>query len=185
MQFTHSLWRRALIKERQIQNPSAALIKALLINGAKNITGQYVPAEAGSIPNNAEGFGRIDMAATVGPFQANAQLVLQDESTALDTGEEEQVSIPLAAGARQLKVTLVWTDPPGETLQNDLDLIVRAANGQERHGNRSVPSTRFDRVNNVEQVTWTDVPPGSAEIIVRAHRVAQFPQPYALVIRSV
>lgn len=179
-----ALVREYLIKERHITNPSAALVKALLINGAKNISGQYVPAEAGRIPNNAEGFGRIDMAATIGPFPTNTQLILKDEATALDTGEEERVSLPIAASARQVKVTLVWTDPPGETLQNDLDLIVRSANGQERHGNRTATSTRFDRVNNVEQVTWTDVPSGSAEIIVRAHRVVQFPQPYALVIRS-
>ena len=56
-----------------------------------------------------------------------------------------------------LKVTLVWTDPPGAKLQNDLDLIVKASNGQERHGNMGT-GKGFDRVNNVEQVVWKTSP---------------------------
>ena len=37
----------------------------------------------------------------------------------------------------------------------------------------------FDRANNVEQVLWTNMPPGEAKIIVRAFRITQFAQPYA------
>jgi len=76
------------------------------------------------------------------------------------------------------KVTLVWSDPAGPLLQNDLDLIVVAADGSERHGNAGT-SNSFDRVNNVEQVVWTDMPPGSARIVVRAFHITRFPQPYA------
>jgi serine protease AprX len=177
-----ALVRQYLIEERGMPNPSAALIKAMLINGAQNISGQYVPSEAGRIPNNAEGFGRINMAATVGPFAQNEQLILHDEGPLLDTGDEDGFTVAVAANTSLLKVTLVWTDPPGETLQNDLDLIVRAADGQERHGNART-SSGFDRLNNVEQIVWSDVPAGSAEISVRAHRIAQFPQAFALVIR--
>lgn len=77
-----------------------------------------------------------------------------------------------------LKITLVWTDPPGAALQNDLDLIVRVG-GQERHGNMGT-NPGFDRVNNVEQVSWKGLPAGDAEVVVRAHRITQFAQPYAL-----
>jgi hypothetical protein len=77
-----------------------------------------------------------------------------------------------------LKVTLVWSDPPGAALQNDLDLIVRAHNGQERHGN-SGTGRGFDRVNNVEQIVWPNIPPGDAQITVRAFRITKFPQPFA------
>jgi len=38
----------------------------------------------------------------------------------------------------------------------------------------------FDRVNNVEQVRWKDLPADHAEVVVRAHRITQFAQPYAL-----
>ena len=77
-----------------------------------------------------------------------------------------------------LKITLVWSDPPGSTLQNDLDLIVKASNAQERHGNMGT-SSAFDRINNVEQVIWENIPPGEVKITIRAFRITQFPQPYA------
>lgn len=107
--------------------------------------------------------------------------VLQDEATALDDqGDEATVDVSVPAGAT-LKATLVWTDPPGDTLQNDLDLIVRVG-GDERHGNMLPNSTSFDRVNNVEQVLWTGLAAAIAKVIVRAHRI-QFPQSFALVVR--
>ena len=68
--------------------------------------------------------------------------------------------------------------PAGAALQNDLDLIVRAANGAERHGNMGT-SKKFDRANNVEQVLWANMPPGPAKITIRAFRITSFPQPYA------
>jgi hypothetical protein len=40
-------------------------------------------------------------------------------------------------GTRSQKVTLVWTDPTGEALQNDLGLIVR--NVRDRSGTATVP----------------------------------------------
>lgn len=65
---------------------------------------------------------------------------------------------------------------------NDLDLIVRTADGQERHGNMPPSSTEFDRRNNVEQVVWSNVPAGKVEIVVRANRIIEA-QSYALVVR--
>ena len=172
-----ALVREYLATEHQLTTPSAALVKAMLINGAQDAAGQYVPSETGGIPNNSEGFGRVDMAATLSDL-----VQLRDEATALDTGDEETTTITVDGGA-SLKVTLVWTDRPGATLQNDLDLIIRAADGQERHGNVAPNSTAFDRQNNVEQVVWEDLPAGNVDIIVRAHNIPFFAQSYALAIR--
>jgi serine protease AprX len=177
--------REFLRKEHQMGTPSAALVKAMLINGAKDVVGQFVPTECSGIPNCAEGFGRVDMAATIGPFAPSAKILLKDEATRLEIKDQETTRITLSPPDSLLKVTLVWTDPPGERLQNDLDLIVRTADGQERHGNVDPTSMDFDRTNNVEQVNWTNPPMGDVEIIVRAHRITQLPQSYALVIRAV
>ena len=74
---------------------------------------------------------------------------------------------------------------PGPLLINDLDLIVKAG-GAERHGNLG-ESPNFDRVNNVEQVTWEHLPTGNIEIIVRAFNIPRLQvnlaqlQDYALV----
>ena len=178
-----ALLREFAIKQKSIKKPSAALVKAMLINGAHNIGGQYTPSEAGVIPNVNQGFGRVDVAAVVGPFGSNGQLMIQDEAGVLDTGEEQNVAVSVPVGATSLKVTLVWTDPPGEGLQNDLDLIVSGPRGSERHGNQPANATAFDRTNNVEQVLWDHPTSGQVNIRVRAFRVAQFPQSYALVVR--
>jgi len=181
----------AVLRETLVKNgtpnPPAALIKALLINGAVELPGQYHPSEAGLSPNNSSGWGRVDLAGSViipGPnskagFGLGGPLRQGEESTIT-------VNIPGQAGAGgvnaqglpTLKITLVWTDPPGALLQNDLDLIVKAADGKERHGNMGT-GDGFDRRNNVEQVVWTNIPPGDAKIIIRAFHVTQFPQPFA------
>lgn len=175
--------REFLWKQLRISSPSAALIKALIINGARDVDGQYTPSEADRIPNTAEGFGLVDLAAVIGPFSAYENLLYKEEATLLDTGQEEYTTIAIAERVAMLKVTLVWTDPPGENLQNDLDLIIRTASGAERHGNMPLSSTDFDRINNVEQVIWQNVPSGRIDIIVRAYRIVELQQSYSLVIR--
>jgi len=181
---------RETLRKNGTAAPSAALIKALLINGAVELPGQYSPTEAGPSPNSDSGFGRVDLAGSVivagadpdGGFGEGGPLEQgQEESIGVEIPEgrpHEQGTAPTGAGGTTFKVTLVWTDPPGEALQNDLDLIVRSADGQERHGNMGA-SDEFDRVNNVEQIVWTDIPAGEAQIVVRAHRITRFAQPYA------
>jgi len=202
----------AVLRETLVKNgmptPSAALIKALLINGAVRLAGQYMPPEVGPNPNNVSGWGLVDLAGSVilpGP-NPNGGL---GEGGPLKQGQQSTFTINIPAGhggmalakgkkgkakkgkttaagtlavSPTLKITLVWSDPAGPNLQNDLDLIVKAANGQERHGNMGT-SAGFDRTNNVEQIVWENIPPGAAKITVRAFRITQFPQAYALAWR--
>jgi hypothetical protein len=172
---------RQFLMSQNPVSPSAALVKAMLINGAKPMRGQYTPAEVAAPPDNSQGFGRIDLAATVGPYNPGTTVVFKDEATALDTGQTEETQQAVAVG-QTLKVTLVWTDPAGEALQNDLDLIVMTPDGQELHGNVGPGATGFDRSNNVEQIVVPNIAAGTASITVRAFRTVT-PQPYALVVR--
>lgn len=166
----------------QMTKPSAALLKALVINGARDLSGQYVPSEADGIPNNSEGFGRLDLQSVVGPYGPNEQLVFFDENQALDVGQSSQQAVTVPAGAKVLKATLVWTDPPGEGLQSDLDLVVKTGN-KERHGNMPATSADFDRTNNVEQVVWENIPAGPVTVKVLCHKVTLAAQNFALVVR--
>ncbi|MFE3773113.1 S8 family serine peptidase [Streptomyces sp. NPDC057579] len=175
----------AVLRESLVKNgtpdPSAALVKAMLINGADDLPGQYDPTEAGPSPNNNSGFGLVNLEQAIVLPDAGNQAGFADEGP-LDQDQERPFTLTVPpGGSHQLKITLVWTDPPGPALQNDLDLIVRAG-GQERHGNMGT-DTGFDRVNNVEQVRWADIPSGDAQIVVRAHRITQFAQPYAVAWR--
>lgn len=181
-----ALVREWLAKERQIATPSAALLKALLINGARDIPGQYIPSEAPEIPNYSEGFGRVDVAATVNYLEKYARtLAFWDEATALNGEQTEMRTISLPDGVSQVKVTLVWTDPPGAGLQNDLDLIVRDTNGQECHGNRKIGDPSFDTDNNVEQIVWDRPSQGDLQITIRATRITSVAQSYVLVVRVI
>ncbi|KAK0728749.1 peptidase S8/S53 domain-containing protein [Lasiosphaeria miniovina] len=199
----------AVLRETLVKNgtpsPSAALIKALLINGAVELPGQYNPSEAGKSPNDSSGWGRIDVANSVVTADGTAGFRDEVAGEALDTFDEFQFAIPVKGpGPATLKVTLVWTDPAGASLQNDLDLIVVAADGAtERHGNKGAQSfpakttaqrdadeaatpalshgdEPFDRVNNVEQAVWEAVGAGDVAVIVRAHNVGLDGQTFAL-----
>lgn len=185
----------AVIRESLVNNgtaaPSAALIKAILINGAVLLAGQYHPSEAGASFNTSSGWGRVNVAGSIIVPDASTNMGFS-EGDPLKQGEESTFTIEIPgneteaaggeAGATALgqtfKITLVWTDPPGANLQNDLDLIVKAADGSERHGNMGA-SSDFDRLNNVEQVLWVSMPPGTATITVRAFHITRFAQPWA------
>ncbi|KAK2861412.1 hypothetical protein FQN49_004226 [Arthroderma sp. PD_2] len=174
----------ALIREALVKNgtkdPSAALIKAMLINGAIELPGQYVPSEAGPSPNASSGYGRVHLKNSIS--QSKEDRAGWREGGPLSQGQtDSELVIKVPGGSSNLKVTLVWSDPSGATLQNDLDLIVTAPDGTERHGNMG-DKKDFDRSNNVEQVVWTKVPSGDIKVQVRAHHIfkKQFAQRFAV-----
>lgn len=168
-----ALVREWLRRERGVLAPSAALVKALLVNGARPLGGAEGP------PNGGEGFGRLDVSASIG---LGGRVELDDEGVSLVRGDTHSVPMEVTAG-QLLSVTLAWTDPPGPRLVQDLDLIV-AIDGAELHGNRTPGDVTFDRVNNVERVRARVGISGQATILVRAARTERRGQSFALV-RSV
>jgi hypothetical protein len=158
--------------------PSAALLKATLINSAVDM------AHARPVPDRCQGWGRVLLEnALFFSGQASGEtrkLWVKDDAAPFSTGstrEERSFQIRVAAG-EPLKVTLAWTDYPSTpiatpNLNNDLDLIVSGPGG-------SFPDEP-DRRNNVEQVTIENPPAGIYTITVRSWNVPDGPQPLALV----
>ncbi len=185
--------------EKRMDDPSAALLKALLINGAANISpGQYQnQAEVPALqPNFVSGWGRLDLHDSLLP---DGRFVwLKDRTNGLRTGEETRFSVklgqPEAAGnsGRPLRITLAWTDFPASlqasrALVNDLDLEVIAPDGKRYQGNTGLYASesclrdeKWDACNNVEGLMLNGAPYGTYTIIVRAYNVPRGPQPYAL-----
>lgn len=177
--------------QSQGHTPSAALLKATLIQTATDIPGQYAGAfnEAGAIPNHDEGWGAIDVEGAVLPGRH-----FVDETRALDTGgvANEVYVAGAASAAHPAKFTLVWTDYPaapeaGVDLVNDLDLVVTAPDGQVYRGNVFVGGVSqtggtADRVNNVECVYLPVGAAGTYAVAVIGHNVPQGPQNYALLV---
>ena len=80
--------REWLTKLRGFTDPSAALLKAVLINGADDMSpGQYLsPQEIPSQrPNNVSGWGRLDLTPSLDPL-APTQIWLKDQTAGLKTG---------------------------------------------------------------------------------------------------
>lgn len=186
--------------ERQdgVKNPTGSLIKALLINGAVPIKGQYVPEDVNEEYNPHSGFGRVDLAGSL-PKLDNAYsgygvgVANEDDDTPFtleiplpELREEQRAADAPGTGKSQwsLKVTLSYADLPGAMLQNDLNLIV-VFDEHEYHGNQSnhqfpVGSKgAFDRLNNVEQVILPIVSTGTVQIIVKPFRFMSDRVPFA------
>lgn len=152
-------------------DPSPAMVKALLVNNAEDIAGN-----TGPIPNNDEGWGRINIANVV---SASVPSIYIDQTVVFTDTDDRWVGTFIAADRSQpLRVTLVWTDPPGPighnpTLINDLDLSVETENLVYLGNNFSGGWTEQggsspDRLDNLENVYIETPPAGMFDIQVRA-----------------
>lgn len=172
-------------------NASAALVKATLINSAHDLLDENNDGANDNdypIPNNHEGWGRVDVAAAT---DGTRQFI--DDTVGLQTNKKKVYTFNLPGGA-PFKVTLVWTDYPGSlaaarNLVNDLDLVVIAPNGTKYKGNRfsggwSIGGGSADRVNNVENVFISSAMAGEWKVQVKGYNVPNGPQPFALVVQG-
>ncbi|MGH7992319.1 MAG: LamG-like jellyroll fold domain-containing protein, partial [Limisphaerales bacterium] len=146
-------------------NPSPAMLKAMLINGAQ-ATGLYTYQVQNTL--NYEGWGLVNLPGSLPPGTTNqlnmaCSTFIQDQSptNALATGDS-QTWMVATTNAQPLRVTLAWTDPPGDPaaaikLVNNLALIVtnlsNPTNPIVYYGNDIGSST----VNNVHHTNDTPV----------------------------
>jgi subtilisin family serine protease len=169
-------------------NPSAALLRATLVNSAVNMAGTQ------AIPANCQGWGRAELDRALYFTGQTRKLWVKDDAASFATGsagQERVYSFAVAAGA-PLKVTLAWTDFPSTpaasvNLNNDLDLIVTGPKGAVWRGNvfaagASAAGGAADRRNTLEQVLLTRPAAGTYKVTVRSFNVPNGPQPFALVV---
>jgi subtilisin family serine protease len=168
-------------------DPSAALVKAVLINAAVPMANASAPP-----PARDQGWGRVNLSRTLPLAPNGPALFVVDETRGFaDTPAfPYRTYLRVTATNQPLRITLVWSDYPATPgadrhLVNDLDLRVRTP-GLELKGNhfvdgQSAPGGPHDRLNNVEQVQWTPDRTGLVQIDVWAHRVVVGPQGFALV----
>lgn len=167
----------------QGQTPSPALVKAALINSAVDMDNSVSIAAGGTtyIPNNDEGWGRIDLTELIG---AERRFDFTDQTELLTTGQAYEKHLVIASFNQPLKITLTYTDVPGfpaaiPALVNDLDLEVISPSGTIYHGNQfldgeSVPNpVPFDSINNVEAVHLATPEPGEYIVRVIARKIVE------------
>lgn len=183
--------------QRERKPSSPALLKALLINGARSAGSTYNFNVRDVI--NLQGWGVVNLtnAIPAGEFGVttgtlySVQYVHQTGSNALVTGQSRSWDVKVAPTALDqiLKFTLVWTDPPGHPeaavrLVNDLDLEVRNVDTGEIYAGNDLPyrsdfttahpdttTVTNDVVNNVENVLVRPTLGTNYTVTVRARRV--------------
>ncbi|KAH6967234.1 peptidase S8/S53 domain-containing protein [Fusarium venenatum] len=171
---------REALQEHGKRYPSAALVKALLVNGAVNFSEQL---GLGLGYDYDQGFERVDIDSLISMVKLSSFIDGGKlfEDTQFDvaplrkvTEEERQWSsspIPVPAGRNRLTVTLTSPDRPAQSglMQNDINLIILSGEA-ERHGNMS-KSSGFDHItnlalNNVKKIIWENVPGDTFKIVV-------------------
>jgi uncharacterized repeat protein (TIGR01451 family) len=184
---------REWLVTRGIANPSAAAVKAALLNTTHDMApGQYGAGATQEIPyarpNSVVGWGRVDLG-FMGPPPSYV-LWVDDHTAGIATGQSvsyaDTVARPLEVrnSAQPLRVMLAWTDPPAslsaaQQLVNDLDLRVIGPGGTVFYGN-NLPTG--DRINNVEGIVINNPPVGQYSVEVRGYNVPIAAQPYALAV---
>jgi serine protease AprX len=182
-----ALVRQYFVDERDT-SPSAALLKATLVNGARWLSGPDSLADREARPNFHQGFGAVNLTTTVpNPAEPDLRLEFVDcwETPNLqlgETGERRRFHVDVEAGV-PMRLCMAYTDLPGRSLQNDLSVIVQDPTGAKIAGNTGLPEiTKSDVDNNVEVIRIDDPAPGRWLIQVFARNLLRPPQDYALVV---
>ncbi len=166
-----ALLRQYLEESTKHTDPSAALMKAAMINGATSL--EQEP--------EAAGFGLLDIGATTMSIE-NELFELVDDNAGVAGGASITYEKKITHFGAPFKATLVWTDPaaaPGarSVLVNDLDLEVVGPDGQKYYGNDFENKGVRDTRNNVEQVNIPSPASGTYKIVVRCSSLQQDASP--------
>jgi serine protease AprX len=204
--------RQFLREEMSQANPSAALLKAVLVASTVRLA-PIREAESRfdfGYPDFDQGFGRVDLATVLpGTGASNKRrLEVVDVPTTAPEALESRApedsprtavrtyTATVEAGSEEpLRVALSWTDREGEGVQNNLQLDVRGPDALRAPGNAELrfevdpliddpdlDGVVFDKRNTVELVAVPSPPAGEYSIRVLAANTPFPPQGYALCV---
>ena len=185
------LARQFLTDEFGISSPRSDLLKALLVNGAKDIG-------AKNIPNMDEGWGQVDLEQTLYPRDGIIPLnTFMDWNQTLQPGYSYVYTYDWDA-SHGVDITIAWTDAAGSSsasqsskrLVNDLDLTVIAPDGSIYKGNvfsngYSTSGGVSDDLNNVERVKLPPTTGLSGSWEIRVQHSSGSSQDFAMVATSI
>jgi hypothetical protein len=149
----------------------SSLVRAVIVNSADDINTRG--------PDYTSGFGKMNAAEAL-------QTVMDKRFFTGEIGpvEEKDFTIDVPAGSSDLKVTMSWNDPAAasgaqKALVNDLDLQLQAPGGgvidpwvlnsyPAADSLQKAAERKKDTLNNIEQVTVQDPPPGQYIVKVKS-----------------
>lgn len=120
--------RQFLQQVKKLPEPSAALVKAMLVNGTRLLTGFQATATPGGFPNSHQGFGCIDMATTLPTPWNSFDLHLYDNwkvpETHLSSLDRQRFRFTLGSSVPWLRICMSYTDRPGNGVQNAMLMLL-------------------------------------------------------------
>jgi hypothetical protein len=161
------------------RQPHASTIKALLINNAQ----QYdFTGSTSDLTRTHQGWGRPSAGTA---YERAVKSFVVDEEESLQLDELVTYDIAVASGEEELKVTMVYPDPPGTTSAtlhriNDVNLEVTSPSATVYHGNigldigvESTPGGSANTIDTVENVFVRNPEPGIWTVKVEAVEINQ------------
>lgn len=168
--------------------PSAALIKAVLINSADDVGRPGIDFKTG--------YGKLNALEAMRTISENRFM-----SDIVSNGQQRDFTIDVPANSAMLKVSLVWNDPAAElnapsALINNLDLTVTTPGGQiilpwtlsaypSADSLSRAAQRGKDSLNNTEQVTLQNPEPGAYMIQVKGTTVTVATQNFCLAYQAI
>ena len=185
---TAALIREYITEIAQRPEPQGALVKAMMILGARDVGSR-------DIPNNDEGWGRIDLKATLAPSNGRG-IWVDDRSTLSASGNSKSYSFNVTTSGQPFKAVIAWSDERGSRfsntqLVNNLNLLVTTPSGVEYKGNefsqgRSIQGGTHDSLNNVEVVLVDSAEAGLWTVkVIDANHNGGRAQPFAVAVSGV
>ena len=185
---TAALIREYITEIGKRPEPQGALVKALMILGAQDVGSR-------DIPNMDEGWGRIDLKATLAPNNGRG-IWVDDRSILSSTGNSKSYSFDITTPNQPFKAVVAWSDERGSRfsntqLVNNLNLLVTTPSGVEYKGNefsqgRSIQGGNHDTLNNVEVVLVDSAEMGLWTVkVTDAGHSGSKTQPFAVAVSGV
>ena len=181
-----------------ISNPTASLLKALLVNSAQQLTGQVnmgltVNPSWQSVQSKPyfQGHGRVQMTNLFSASGSNVNTVVLSNEDKEMSAAGSSMTLNFSQGASgRLSVTLCWADYPSSesnpSLINDLDLVVTLPSGSSVQGNSHLSGISTpDRKNNVERVLIENAAAGSYSVVISTYKLVKGPQSFSVVASGV
>lgn len=159
--------------------PAAALIKAILLNSADDVNAKGIDFKTG--------YGSVNAIKAMEALTQN-----RFATGMISNGGDNTHNITVPANAKQLKITLVWTDPASasntpKALRNDLDLELALPAASQTwlpwvlnhyphiDSLQQLPQRKRDSLNNAEQVTIDNPAAGNYVIHVKGYNLTATP----------
>ena len=183
-------------------NPSAALVRAALTNGAERMRGAYSGDDGGQSalngqwPSMGQGYGLVNLSNSLyfpgdtrnawfhDVWRADTEAFPPSDGTTTAT---RTYSFDVAPG-EPLDVTLAWTDAPTglaagtPALINDLNLVVSGPNGETYVGNNF--NSRTDPTVEVAETPGTPAPADARNVVERIRVADPAPGTYTIEVSA-